>query len=148
MDSLLTTIQSTLKAASVLSHLKGAVYIIPEGPDHDVLPAEARFPAVGITDGAEEFEHRPGASKRIVRTVRISAYVEVTLPEKSIVGDAVVKGVIDLLRDIQGVLEYNTMSLAGYSDARSVAQEASTVIPFENLLAAKKTIIFQYTVPQ
>lgn len=148
MDTLLTTIQSTLKAASSLSYLKGAVYIIPEGPDHDVLPAEARFPCVGLTDGSEEFEHRPGGSKRIVRTVRISAYVEVTKPEKSILGDAVIKGVIDVLRDVQGVLEYNTMSLTGYSDARSVSQEASTIVPFENLLAGKKTIVFQYTVPQ
>lgn len=148
MNILLTAIQSTLKDAQSLSYLKGAVYIIPEGPDFDVLPAEARFPAVGITDGAETVEHRPGLSKRIVRTVRISAYVEVTLPEKSIIGDAVIKGVIDLLRDVQAVLEYNTMSLAGYSDARSVSQEASTVIPFENLLACKKTIVFEYTVPQ
>jgi len=147
MNLLLKAIQSEMKAADSLAYLRGSVWIIPEGPDHDVLPAEAQFPAIGITDGTESIEHRPGMTKKIVRTVRISAYVEVVRPERSIIGDGTTKGVIDILKDIVALLDYNLLSLDGYSEARSTSVEASTVVIFDNLLALKKTVIYEYRHP-
>jgi len=144
MDTLLKAIQTAIKTAPTMDYLKGSVEIIPEGPDDDVLPSEAKFPLVGITDGAESIEHLPGKKKETFREVRISGYEEIMRPERAIVGDDVNRGVIKIIKDAQAVLEHNLLNLPGYTIARSVSVEASTVVPLANLLAAKKTIIFRY----
>ena len=144
MKDLLTAIQTQLRTD--LTYIRDDdIYITPH---ENYIPAQVRFPCVGIKDGAvARTELTRGEAVESDRAVSIIAYVNLAKPEAAVMGDTATgkKGVLDIINDIHDSLHANKLSLTGMSHAFCPGETGSELFGDENEYIQKKAVRYEYT---
>ncbi len=131
MKTLILATQAQLQAD--LSYVRDRDVFITE--DEDLIPAQVKFPAVGIKDGSEKYDIETGNQESGELYLDIIAYVRLSKPGAAIMGDASTgkKGVLDIVKDIKaslsgqhlgGIVETAVPVESGGSEAMGDEEEA------------------------
>lgn len=144
MNTLLETIQTTLLSSNVLSYLDEQVFIVPETDSEVLFPMAYRCPCVILSDGGEDIGWRPAQCEIRDMKVRASVFVYLREPVKALTGDVSVKGVIDITRDVFGILKHNLMGLTGYTQAEPISISKSDIFEVQEDVIIRQILEIKY----
>ena len=142
MKDLLTAIKSQLQTD--LTYIRGSDIYVTE--DERLIPEAVKFPAVGLKDGAIEYNvETQGANEAGDLAVKIIAYVQLQKPEAAIMGDAATgkKGVLDILADVKTSLRDNKLS-GQADDIWLVSETESELLADEETAIQMKILTVRY----
>jgi hypothetical protein len=143
MKELLTAIKSQLQTD--LTYVRDSDIFVTE--NENLIPAQVRFPAVGLKDGPVLRVEMAGGMMEYQMTVKIIALVQLVKPEAAIMGDTATdsKGILDMEDDIDSSLDENLLDIDGMISATALADQAeSEVFGNETDLIQRKIIGYQY----
>ena len=142
MKALLATMKTTLQGLSCVREQD--VYITAS---FELIPNGVRMPAVALKDGPIVRTELSGGMWERTLTVRIGLFAQVLKSEASIMGDAVSnqKGLLDLARDVHGLLDENLLSIAGMQAAFSPSETESETVGNETEMLQRKIVTYTYT---
>ena len=142
MKDLLTAIKSQLQTD--LTYIRGSDIYVTE--DERLIPEAVKFPAVGLKDGAIEYNvETQGANEAGDLAVKIIAYVQLQKPEAAIMGDTATgkKGVLDILADVKTSLRDNKLS-GQADDIWLVSETESELLADEETAIQMKILTVRY----
>jgi len=142
MKELLEAVQAELQTE--LDYVRDRDVFVTE--DENIVPAKAKFPAIGIKDGRVTRRKLPGSSLIITLTVRIIVWVQLTKDQATILGDAGTgkKGVLDIAEDIDTALDANLLSISGMQEVFSPEEAESELVGDEEDALQRKTVDYEY----
>lgn len=141
MKSIIAAIKIRLKTD--LTYVRDSDVFATE--DENIIPAAVKFPAVGIKDGPITYAIETANQESDELMVDIIAYVQLSKPEASIMGDAAAgkKGVLDIIADIKTSLTGYT--LGGIVEvAVPVSEGESELLADEEEAIQKKRLTMKY----
>lgn len=122
MKTLMTSIQTALRASAGLSYLrKDDAYI---SPTVNYMPDLIRSVGIGIVPGPQGRVEKLGGRMDVTRTVRIAVFVNLLKPDSAVIGIGSNKGLLDVCDDIDAVLNANFLGLPAIESAfcRSISE--------------------------
>lgn len=138
MKALLTGIKSQLQTD--LAYVRSSDIFVTE--DERLIPDSVKFPAVGLKDGAIDYEVRTqGAAESSELYVKLIAYVQLEKPEASIMGDTSTgkKGVLEIIADMKASLRGNLLS--GQADEVWLESETESELLADEEIAIQMKIL-------
>jgi hypothetical protein len=126
MKDLLAAIKLEIQKSAALGYVRDSDIFITE--NELLLPEALMFPAIGIKDGAIAYKVATQSQENDTLLVKVIAYVQLAKPEAAIMGDEMtgLKGILDVGKDIRGVLKGNRLS--GLADAAWPESETESAI--------------------
>ena len=103
MKDILSALKTAIPAG--MSAIKGAHVVT----DPDYLPPAVRFPCVGLKDADDLFSEGMAQTESEKGTIQIYIYVQILKDEASIMGDGINKGVLELMKDLRTLLNWNNL---------------------------------------
>jgi len=141
MDAILTAIKTALRAA--ITYVADADIVVV--PHLDYIPNGTSFPCITIKDGPILSTPLMGDCNEYEYTVYISAWVTMANDELSLVGSGTtIRGLIDLVKDIESALNNNLLSISGVQDAYCNSSEPSELFGGDRETLSRKTITVTY----
>jgi hypothetical protein len=121
----------------------GDVFIAPH---EDFIPADAKFPCIGIKDGGITRTENMDSCMEYAMDVILIPWAAIVKPEASIIGNEStgVKGILDISDDIHASLDENLLDIDGMIEAFSPSETGSEMLNMENRVLQKKQITYRY----
>ena len=144
MKELLTAIKTQLQAD--LTYARDSDVFVTE--DENLIPAQAKFPAVGLKDGPVTHRELAGGMIELKMVVKVIVYVQLSKPEAAMMGDAATgqKGVLDMEADVHTSLDENLFGITGMQAAvRTPVSPESELFGDENEAVQRKALTYEYT---
>jgi len=145
LKELLTAIKTQLRNDSDLIYINDADIVIT--PDIDIIPISLNFPAILIKEDTIYREDRINIRWKVKMFVHIIALQLLKASDISIMGQATPKiyGILDIVDDIHGSLNNNTLSITGMQSASPTADEpGSEMGGSEDLVFQRKILTYEY----
>jgi hypothetical protein len=137
---------------AIQTHLQNGLGYVREAdvfvtPHVDFLPDAAKFPAVGIKDGAIQRRELAGGVLEFTLDVTVIPWVQLRKSaDASIMGDPVndQKGVLEMAEDVHALLDENLLGLDGMIEAFCPTESESELFMEESGGLQKKNITYRY----
>lgn len=121
--------------------------------NEDIIPAEIRYPAIAIKDGASRFEQQLSNNYMRYDQVRITVYKSFLSHDLALIGNEGDAGLFSIISDIFGCLVGNRLNcleddgiIGQIMNAFPISEDSSLVSQNDETkeIIVRKTIVFSY----